>query len=107
MGGFKRECLLRPSEILKKWHMMKKSKLCIFRPEILHTSLKNVVGFFSRNIFFKPGKIEKTVTAPRGLKNTRNKHGSHLLVNFVLFNSHQRKPSFLLKNLLLKCLLSI
>ena len=43
----KRECLLRPSEIIKKWHMMKKSKLCIFRPEILHTSIKNVVGFFS------------------------------------------------------------
>ena len=47
MSDLKRECLLRPSEIIKKWHMMKKSKLCIFCPEILHTSFKNVVGFFS------------------------------------------------------------
>ena len=50
--------------------------------------------------------MEKTVTVPSGLKNTRNKHGSHL-VNFVLFNLHQRKPSNLLESLLLKCLLSI
>ena len=60
-----------------------KNQLCIFRPEIPHGSLK----------------VEKKKgTAPGCLKNTRNKHGSHLV---------NRKPSFILESLLLKCLLSI
>ena len=71
--------------------------------------LKTWKDFFCPEIYFlnQKKKIEKTVTPPHGLKNTRNKHGLHLLVNFVLFNSHQRKPIFLPENLLLKCLLSI
>ena len=49
-----------------------KSKFFIFFPEIAYGKPRNVVGFFSWNIFLNPPKNQKSVTVPRLVKNTQN-----------------------------------
>ena len=49
-----------------------KSKFFIFFPEIAYGKPRNVVEFFSWNIFLNPPKNQKSVTVPRLVKNTQN-----------------------------------
>ena len=49
-----------------------KSKFFIFFPEIAYGKHRNVVWFFTWNIFFNPPKNQKSVTVPRLVKNMQN-----------------------------------
>ena len=49
-----------------------KSKFFIFFPEIAYGKPRNVVWIFSWNMFLKARKNQKSITAPRLVKNTQN-----------------------------------
>ena len=49
-----------------------KSKFFIFFPEIAYGKPRNVVWFFSWNIFLNPLKNQKSVTVPSLVKNKQN-----------------------------------
>ena len=67
-----------------------KSKFFIFFPEIAYGKPRNVVGFFSWNIFLKPPNNQKSVTVPRLVKNTQNSVTNTLSIsNFALFYHNQ------------------
>jgi len=60
-GILKRECPTRPRENAKMWHMLGKLTSLIFRSEIAHDELINVVYFFCSDLLLFPGKFAKTV----------------------------------------------
>ena len=56
-------CLARPREIRKKWHMLEKFDILIFRPEIPYCESINVVYFLGEKLFVFSRKFSKTATA--------------------------------------------
>ena len=56
-------CLARPREIRKKWHMLEKFDILIFRPEIPYCESINVVYFLGEKLFVFSRKFLKTATA--------------------------------------------
>ena len=67
-----------------------KSKFFIFFPEIAYGKHRNMLWFFSWNIFFNPPKNQKSVTVPRLVKNSHaNFSDWYLIKNFALFNPHR------------------
>ena len=58
---FKRECPRRPRGMTKMWHMLEKLISLIFRPEIPHDELINVVYFFCSDLLLFSRKFAKTV----------------------------------------------
>ena len=57
----KRECPRRPRGMAKAWHMLEKLISLMFRPEIPHDELINVVYFSCSDQFFFSRKFAKTV----------------------------------------------
>ena len=53
----------RPREIRKKWHMLEKFDILIFRPEIPYCESINVVYFLGEKLFVFSRKFSKTATA--------------------------------------------
>ena len=56
-------CRARPREIRKKWHMLEKFDILIFRPEIPYCESINVVYFLGEKLFVFSRKFSKTATA--------------------------------------------
>ena len=63
LTALKCNCLARPREIRKKWHMLEKFDILIFRPEIPYCESINVVYFLGEKLFVFSRKFSKTATA--------------------------------------------
>ena len=100
----KRKCPLRSSRIENWWYMMKNQKFWYFVQRYPMMALETWWHFFLEIFFWTPQKKENKKKAPRGLKNTKNWRDTCLQVDFALFDSHQLKPCFELRNGLLNCL---
>ena len=61
LSRIKRECPRRPRGITKMWHMLEKLISLIFRPDIPHDALINVVYFSSSDLLLFSRKFAKTV----------------------------------------------
>ena len=102
----KRKCRLRSSRIENSWYMIKNQKFWYF-VQIPYDGLRTWWHFFLEIYFWTPQKkikIKKKVRAPRGVKNTKNWRDTCLQADFAMFDSHQLKPCFELRNGLLNCL---
>ena len=65
---FKRECPRRPRGITKMWHMLEKLIFLIFRPDIPHDELINVVYFSSSDLLLFSRKFAKMYRIPTARK---------------------------------------
>ena len=61
LNAFKRECPRRPRGITKMWHMLQKLISLIFRVEIPHDELINVVYLFCSDLLLFSRKLAKIV----------------------------------------------